>query len=364
MLYQYSQATSDGVMTLTVTFKLGTDVDKAQVQVQNRVGAGDCRSCRRRCSASASRPTSPRPTSRWRCSSTRRTVATIRPISSNFVALHIKDELARLDGVGDVQRFGGGDYSMRVWLDPEKVAARGLTAGDVVSAIREQNVQVAAGQLGAPPGRRTRAEFPARDQHQGPPGRRERISRTSSSRPASAGQIVRLRDVARVELGSDNYALRAMLDNRTAVAIPIFQRPGSNAIAISDAVRAKMAELKKSFPEGIDYNVAYDPTVFVRGSIKAVLHTLLEAIAAGRDRRDRVPADLARLDHSADRRAGLADRHVRRHAPVRLRTERAVAVRAGAGDRHRGRRRDRRRRECRAQHHERSCARSTPPARP
>src|SRR6202795_3032995 len=276
MLYQYSQATSDGAMTLTITFKLGTDVDKAQVQVQNRVAQA--------------LPKLPQEVQRLGVTTNKAspdiTLAVFvyspdgrydQTYLANFVALRIKDELSRLDGIGDVQRFGGGDYSMRVWLDPEKIAARGMTAGDVVKAIREQNVQVAAGQLGAPPSANG-ANFQLAINTKG------RLSDEADFesiivKTGAAGQLVRLRDVARVELGSDNYALRAMIDNRTAVAIPIFQRPGSNAIAMSDAVRAKMVELKKSFPEGIDYNVAYDPTVFVRGSIHAVVHTLLEAIA-------------------------------------------------------------------------------------
>jgi hydrophobe/amphiphile efflux-1 (HAE1) family protein len=275
MLYQYSQATADGVMTLTITFKLGTDVDKAQVQVQNRVAQA--------------LPKLPQEVQRLGVTTNKAspdiTLAVFvfspdgrydQTYLSNFVALRIKDELSRLDGVGDVQSFGGGAYSMRVWLDPEKVATRGLTAGDVVAAIREQNIQVAAGQLGAPP-TANGANFQLAINTKG-----RLIDETDFEniivRTGDDGQVVRLRDVARVELGSDNYALRAMLNGRTAVAIPIFQRPGSNAIAISDAVRAKMAELKKSFPQGIDYDVAYDPTVFVRGSITAVVHTLLEAI--------------------------------------------------------------------------------------
>jgi multidrug efflux pump len=275
MLYQYSQATSDGVMTLTITFKLGTDVDKAQVQVQNRVAQA--------------LPKLPQEVQRLGVTTNKAspdiTLAVFvfspdgrydQTYLSNFVALRIKDELSRLDGVGDVQSFGGGAYSMRVWLDPEKVATRGLTAGDVVAAIREQNIQVAAGQLGAPPAANG-ANFQLAINTKG-----RLIDETDFEniivKTGDAGQVVRLRDVARVELGSDNYALRAMLNGRTAVAIPIFQRPGSNAIAISDAVRAKMVELKKSFPQGIDYDVAYDPTVFVRGSITAVVHTLLEAI--------------------------------------------------------------------------------------
>jgi hydrophobe/amphiphile efflux-1 (HAE1) family protein len=275
MLYQFSQATSDGAMTLTITFKLGTDVDKAQVLVQNRVAQA--------------LPKLPADVQRLGVTTNKASpditmaVFIISPDGrydqtylSNFVALHIKDELARLDGVGDVQQFGGGNYSMRVWLDPQKVAARGLTASDVVQAIREQNVQVAAGQLGAPPVANA-ANFQLSINTKGRLVDEDDFANIII-RAGDAGQITRLRDVARVELGSDNYALRAMLDNQTAVAIPIFQRPGSNAIAVSDAVRAKMAELKKSFPQGIDYNVAYDPTVFVRGSIEAVLHTLIEAI--------------------------------------------------------------------------------------
>ncbi|HUD43725.1 MAG TPA: multidrug efflux RND transporter permease subunit [Dokdonella sp.] len=282
MLYQFSQATSDGVMTLTVTFKLGTDVDKAQVLVQNRVAQAT--------------PKLPQDVQRIGVTVNKSTpditmgVFLTSPDGrydlnylANYLTLYIKDELAKIDGVGDVQQFGGGNYSMRVWLDPEKVAARGLTATDIANAIREQNVQVAAGQLGSPSVPSV-SDGSAKPHFQIAVNTRGRLVDEEDFadiivKTGSAGQITRLRDVARVELGSDNYALRAMLNNQTAVGIGIFQRPGSNAIAISDAVRAKMAELKKSFPEGIDYDPAYDPTVFVRGSIRAVLHTLLEAIA-------------------------------------------------------------------------------------
>ncbi len=195
---------------------------------------------------------------------------------SNYALLRVKDELARLDGVGDVQVFGAGDFSMRIWLDPEKVASRGLTADDVVKAIREQNMQVAAGQLGAPP-------LPSATEFQVAINAKGRLTTEEDFRniivkTGADGQVTRLKDVARVELGADTYALRALLDNKAAAAIPIFQRPGSNAIAISEAVRAKMQELKRDFPQGVDYQIVYDPTVFVRGSIQAVVHTLLEAI--------------------------------------------------------------------------------------
>ncbi|HEX5123758.1 MAG TPA: multidrug efflux RND transporter permease subunit [Rhodanobacteraceae bacterium] len=281
MLYQFSQATSDGVMTLTVTFKLGTDVDKAQVLVQNRVAQATPKLPQdvQRIGVTVNKSTPDITMAVFITSPDGRYDQTYL---ANFVALHIKDELAKLDGVGDVQQFGGGNYSMRIWLDPDKVAARGLTASDVANAIREQNVQVAAGQLGSPavPSNTPANARPNFQVAINTKGRLvdEEDFRNIIIRTGSEGQITRLRDVARVELGSDNYALRSMLNNQTAVAIPIFQRPGSNAIGISDAVRAKMAELKKGFPEGIDYNVAYDPTVFVRGSIEAVLHTLVEAI--------------------------------------------------------------------------------------
>ena len=282
MLYQFSQATSDGVMTLTVTFKLGTDVDKAQVLVQNRVAQAT--------------PKLPADVQRIGVTVNKSTpditmgVFLTSPDGrydlnylANFMALHVKDELAKIDGVGDVQQFGGGSYSMRIWLDPEKVAARGLTTSDITNAIREQNVQVAAGQLGSSstPNASDGSRKPNFQIAVSTKGRLvdEEDFANIIVRTGDDGQITRLRDVARVELGSDNYALRAMLNNKTAVGVGIFQRPGSNAIAISDAVRAKMAELKKSFPAGIDYDPAYDPTVFVRGSIAAVSHTLLEALA-------------------------------------------------------------------------------------
>ncbi|WP_300656139.1 efflux RND transporter permease subunit [Pseudomonas sp.] len=275
MLYMSSQGTADGKMSLTLTFALGTDLDKAQVQVQNRV--------------TRTMPTLP--------SEVQRLGVTVDKASpdltmvvhltspddrydmlylSNYAALNVKDELARLDGVGDVQLFGLGDYSLRVWLDPNKVASRNLTATDVVNAIREQNRQVAAGSLGAPPSDAGNS-FQLSINTQGRLVSEEEFENIII-RAGDDGEITRLRDIARIELGSRQYALRSLLNNKPAVAIPVFQRPGSNAIAISDAVRARMAELKQSFPQGVDYEIVYDPTIFVRGSIEAVVHTLLEAI--------------------------------------------------------------------------------------
>ncbi|CAH0306045.1 MULTISPECIES: efflux RND transporter permease subunit [unclassified Pseudomonas] len=275
MLYMSSQANNDGRMTLTITFALGTNLDTAQVQVQNRV--------------TRTMPTLPTEVQRLGVTVDKASpdmtmvVHLTSPDNtydmlylSNYAALNIKDELSRLDGVGDVRLFGLGDYSMRVWLDPDKVASRGLTATDVVNAIREQNRQVAAGSLGAPPAA-SDTSFQLSINTQGRLVSEEEFENIVI-RAGENGEITRLKDIARIELGSEQYALRSLLNNQPAVAMPIFQRPGSNAIAISDAVRERMAELKQSFPQGVDYEIVYDPTIFVRGSIEAVVHTLLEAI--------------------------------------------------------------------------------------
>ncbi len=251
----------------------------------------------------------------------------------------MKDLLARLDGVGDVQIFGAGEYSMRVWLDPQKLAQRNMTTGDIVHAIQEQNVAVAAGALNAPPVPGN-TDFQLNINTQGRLGTvddfRNIIVRTDAN-----GSVVHLRDVARVELGSNQYALRSLLNNQPAVAIPIFARPGSNAIQISNEVRATMAELKKEFPQGVDYSIVYDPTVFVRGSIEAVAHTLLEAILL---------VVLVVILFLQTWRASIIPLV---SVPVSLigtfavmyvvgfSLKRAVAIRSGAGDRHRGGRCDR-----------------------
>jgi multidrug efflux pump len=275
MLYMSSQSTADGKITLTITFALGTDLDNAQVQVQNRV--------------TRTEPKLPEEVTRMGITVDKASPDLTMVVHltspdkrydmlylSNYAIVNIKDELARLDGVGDVQMFGMGDYSLRVWLDPNKTASRNLTATDVVNAIREQNRQVAAGQLGAPPSP-SATSFQMSVNTQGRLVSEEEFENIVI-RSGADGEITRLRDVARIELGSNQYALRSLLDNQPAVAIPIFQRPGSNAIDISNDVRAKMTELKKSFPEGMDFSIVYDPTIFVRGSIEAVIHTLFEAL--------------------------------------------------------------------------------------
>src|SRR3954469_460120 len=275
MLYMSSQATMDGSLALTVTFRIGTDIDRAQVQVQNRV--------------QQALPRLPEDVRAIGVSVVKSTPAFLMVVHltspdgrydslylRNYATLNIRDTLARLPGVGDVQIFGAGDYAMRVWLDPQKMAARDLTSGDVVASIREQNVQVAAGQIGAPPA--AGAEFQLALNAKGRLENEEQFGDVVVKTGTDA-EVVRLKDIARIELGAATYATQSMLGNENAVAIPVYQAPGSNALELSNQVRADMETLKKSFPAGMDYQIIYDPTQFVRQSIDAVIHTLLEAVA-------------------------------------------------------------------------------------
>jgi multidrug efflux pump len=275
MLYMNSQGTADGVLTLTVTFKIGTDPDLAQVQVQNRVSQ-----------ALPRLPEEVRQSGVTTVKSSPDLTMVVHLISPdhrydmtylrNYATLQVKDVLARINGVGQVQLFGSGDYAMRIWLDPTKVAARGLSAGDVVNAIREQNVQVAAGVVGAPP-------MPAGVDYQLTVNTRGRLSNEDEFgaiiiKTSPEGELTRLRDVARIELAAGDFALRSMLDNQEAVAMPIFQAPGSNALQLSTDVRSKMEELSRNFPQGVEYRIVYDPTTNVRDGIREVIKTLFEAI--------------------------------------------------------------------------------------
>jgi len=276
MLYMFSQATTDGRLTLTVTFKIGTNADLAQQMVQNRV--------------SQALPRLPDVTRQSGVTVVKSSpdltmvVHLVSPDKSydelylrNYALMNVKDELAKITGVGMVKLFGSGDYAMRIWLNPEKIAEKKLTANDVINAIREQNVQVAAGMVGgAPTSSEIEVQLPVNAK--GRLGNPEEFGEIII-RAGATGEITRLKDVARIEMGSAEFGLNSMLDNQPAVAIPIFQAPGANAIQISDAVRKTMAELKQRFPAGVDYHVVYDPTIFVKSSIKAVIKTLLEALA-------------------------------------------------------------------------------------
>ncbi|MCK1383459.1 multidrug efflux RND transporter permease subunit [Bradyrhizobium sp. 21] len=276
MLYMSSQATTDGAMTLTVTFRLGTDPDKATQLVQNRVQQAEPRlPAVVRQLGIVTKKSSPdltmvvhllSPNGRYDMTYLR-----------NYAVLNVKDRLARIDGVGDVQLYGAGDYSMRVWVDPQKAAEHGLTASDIVKSIQAQNVEAAAGVVGSSPNVQG-IDLQLSVNAEGRLANEEQFG-DIVVKTGTRGEVVRLRDVARIELGASSYGLRSLLDNKQAVAIPIFQAPGSNALEISDHVRATMAEIKKNMPEGVSYQIVYDPTQFVRSSIEAVIHTLLEAIA-------------------------------------------------------------------------------------
>ena len=276
MLYMSSQATTDGQMTLNVTFRLGTDPDKAQQLVQNRVSQAEPRLPQEvRTLGITTIKSAPDLTMvvHLLSPSERYDMTYLR----NYAVLNVKDRLARIQGVGQVQLFGAGDYSMRVWLDPQKVAERGLSASDVVKEIQAQNVQAAAGVVGASPsetGLDLQLSINAQGRLQDEDEFGDIIVKTGAN-----GEVTRLRDVARLELGAADYSLRSLLNNKSAVAIPIFQSPGSNAIQISDNVRKTMKELRENMPDGMTYSIVYDPTQFVRASIEAVIHTLLEAVA-------------------------------------------------------------------------------------
>jgi len=275
MLYMSSTSTSDGVMSLTITFKLGTDLNFAQVLVQNRVAIA--------------LPKLPEEVRRLGVTTTKKSTDLtmvahlISPDRTrdelylgNYAFLQVKDQLARIRGVGDVTALGGRDYAIRIWLDPEKLASRKMTVGDVVRAIREQNLQVAAGTIGQPP-------VPAGQDFQFTISTQGRLLDEAEFgniivKQGARGDITHIHDVARVELAARDYSIAAQLSGQPAAALVIWQLPGSNAIETSDAVHAKLAELKKNFPPGVDYRVIYDTTLFARESIKAVIHTLFEAI--------------------------------------------------------------------------------------
>src|SRR6266568_2773163 len=274
MLYMSSSATADGVLNLTVTFQIGTDVDLAQVQVQNRVSQALARLPEEvRALGVVTEKRSPDITM---------VVHLVSPggrydpvYLRNYALLNVRNELARIPGAGQVIVFGAGDYAMRVWLDPNRVASHGLSAGDVVQSIREQNLQVAAGTVGAPPMNDPVA-------YQLTVNARGRLADENEFgniivKTGADGQVTRLRDVARIELGPGTFGLRALLDNKPAVAVVVFQSPGSNALALSSAIRAKMADLKTRFPQGVEWSSVYDPTLFVRDSIREVVYTLLLA---------------------------------------------------------------------------------------
>ncbi|CAD5106127.1 efflux RND transporter permease subunit [Zestomonas carbonaria] len=274
MMYYKSVAGSDGVLQLTVTFRPGTDPDEAAVRVQNRVAQAQARL--------------PEDVRRQGVTTQKQSPVFLMVVHltsedgrhdslylRNYMRLHIRDRLAKIPGVGDAQLFGSGDYAMRLWLDPDKIAARDMTAGDVLRAVREQNVQVSAGQLGAEP-------MPSGSDFLLPinaKGRLETVEEFGDIvlKTGADGQLVRLADVARIELAAGSYAMRARLDGMNAAGVGIFQAPGANALEIRDAVVEQMRQIRQTLPPGLKVSSVYDTTVFVRDSISAVITTLLEA---------------------------------------------------------------------------------------
>ncbi len=275
MQYIYSQATSNGQLTITVTFKLGTDLDKAQVLVQNRVAIAQ--------------PQLPEEVQRNGVVTRKNSpdilmvVFMLSPDDSfdqlyisNYALLQIRDQLLRLDGIGDVQIFGARDYSMRLWLDPDKISNLGLTASDVLAAIRAQNLQITGGQLASPP--ITDRAFQPNLTFT---GRLKDPSQFESIvvKAGPDGRLVRLRDIARIELGALDYSTNSFLLRKTAVAMLVTQRPGSNALATAKGITDTMARLKAGFPKGLDYNIGYNPTEFIAQSIHELIKTIYEAMA-------------------------------------------------------------------------------------
>jgi hydrophobic/amphiphilic exporter-1 (mainly G- bacteria), HAE1 family len=275
MLYIVSQATGDGKLQINVVFKPGTNIDIAQVLVQNRVAVAQ--------------PRLPADVTRLGVTvkkSSPDLMMVIHLISpdgtrnqqyiSNYATLYVKDVLSRVDGVGDAQVFGARDYAMRIWLDPAKMAARELTAGDVVAALQANNLQVAAGAINQPPAN-SPGGFQIAVQTLGRLTDADEFANIVI-RTEDIGGIVRVRDVGRVELGSQDYTINAYLDHDTATAIVLFQRPGSNALKTSDAVKKVMEEARRDFPSGLAYTIVYNPTEFVGQSVREVIRTLFEAV--------------------------------------------------------------------------------------
>jgi HAE1 family hydrophobic/amphiphilic exporter-1 len=274
MLYMSSYSTGDGVMSLTITFKLGTDLDEAQVLVQNRVAI-----------ATPRLPEDVRRLGVTTLKSSPDLMMVVHMLSpddtydqlyvSNYARTRVRDVLLRLDGVGNLIIFGEREYSLRVWLDPDKLSTYGLTAGDIVRSLQEQNVQVSGGALGTEPAPSDNAfQFTVTTQ-----GRFESARQFAAVivKRGEGGGLVRLRDVARVELGARDYVTNSYLNGKPAVALAIFQRPNTNALSAAEAIIAKMEELKQDFPPGLAYQIVYNPTEFIAQSVEEVYKTLFEA---------------------------------------------------------------------------------------
>jgi hydrophobe/amphiphile efflux-1 (HAE1) family protein len=274
MLYIYSQATSNGQLNITVTFKLGTDLDKAQVLVQNRVAIAQPRLPEEvQRNGVVTRKNSP---------DLMMVVFMLSPDDSydqlyisNYALRQVRDQLLRLDGIGDIQIFAARDYSMRLWLDPDKIATLGMTAGDVLTAIRAQNLQITGGQIAEPPiaDRAFQPNLTFTGRLRDPAQFEDIVLKAGEE-----GRTVRLRDVARIELGALSSTTNGFLLRKEAVALLVFQRPGSNALSTAKNISNEMAKLKTEFPKGLDYNIGYNPTEFIAQSVSELIKTIYEAM--------------------------------------------------------------------------------------
>lgn len=275
MLYMYSQATSDGRMTLTITFELGTDIEQAQVLVQNRVAIAEPRLPEEvRRLGVVTQKSSPDILLVVHMLSPKGTFDQL--YISNYALLQVRDELARIDGVGQIQMFGARDYSMRIWLDPDRIASLNLTAGDVLAALRAENVQVAGGALGQPPVDVSGA-FQTNLTLQGRLTDVEQFENIVV-KTGEEGRFTRLKDVARVELGARDYVTNSYLDGQSAIVLLLSQRPGSNALATANAVQETMEDLSQLFPEDLEYDIIYNPTEFIEQSVAELNITIFEAV--------------------------------------------------------------------------------------
>ncbi|NCP63580.1 MAG: multidrug efflux RND transporter permease subunit [Paraglaciecola sp.] len=275
MLYLSSQSTADGQVAITVTFKLGTDLDTAQVQVQNRVAIAEARlpEAVRRLGITTNKNS---PDLMLVVNLYSPNGAYDQTYIANYATLQIQDRLARIEGVGNIRLFGASQYSMRVWLDPDRIASLDMSAAEVVSALRGQNIQVASGTLNQSPVENGQTAFELSVQTQGRLIEPEEFADVIIKN--SDGRIVRLSDVGRVELGAESYATRGYLGDKKAIALPVFQRPGTNALETSDNIKAAMEELSQAFPPDLAYDIAYNPTEFIAQSIDAVKSTIIEAV--------------------------------------------------------------------------------------
>jgi len=276
MLYMTSQATNDGQLSINITFELGTNLDMAQVLVQNRVATALPRLPEEvRQVGVVTKKRSPDLMLVINLSSPDKTYDQL--YLANYATLQIKDVLSRIEGVGDVWVFGGSEYAMRIWVNPDQMSHLGITPSDVLRALRAQNIQVASGTLNKMPMSSEQGAFEISVQTQGRLVSTEQFEHIIV-KTGENGHIVRISDIARVELGAQSYSTKGYLDSREAVALPLFQRPGSNALEATDNVIAAMETLKEKFPAGMQYDIVYNPTEFVKSSMDKVILTLLEAV--------------------------------------------------------------------------------------